>query len=211
MIEDNAQSPFATEGDQYAGTIGHIGVFSFNVHKHIQAGEGGVVVTNDQTLGDKIRAAINHGELGTTGQTGLNLRITEPIAAIADAQLSKAGVIIKGRIELAEELTDMFKAPWIIPPHAYDDCRHVYYIWAARVLKNNRDDLLTALWSCNFPIRKGYSPVLNRVFKDPHYCAIAEQMEDDELITFEVCAYDPTSHQRSRMREIVKYATDPLH
>ena len=36
LIEDNAQGPLATEGNQYAGTIGDIGIFSLNYHKHIQ-------------------------------------------------------------------------------------------------------------------------------------------------------------------------------
>ena len=47
MIEDNAQAPFARIDGRYTGTIGHIGVFSLNVHKHIQSGEGGVIVTDD--------------------------------------------------------------------------------------------------------------------------------------------------------------------
>ena len=39
LIEDNAQSPLAKEFDCYTGTIGHIGVFSLNYHKHVHTGE----------------------------------------------------------------------------------------------------------------------------------------------------------------------------
>lgn len=63
MIEDNAQAPFATVDGTYTGTIGHIGVFSLNVHKHLTCGEGGIVVTNDNDLALKIKDVINHGEL----------------------------------------------------------------------------------------------------------------------------------------------------
>src|SRR5512143_4053177 len=63
MIEDNAQSPFAMEGNRYAGTIGHIGVFSLNVHKHIQCGEGGTIVTDNDEIGIRLAEGINHGEL----------------------------------------------------------------------------------------------------------------------------------------------------
>jgi perosamine synthetase len=42
LIEDNAQGPLAEEYGRYAGTIGHIGVFSLNYHKHIHSGEGGL-------------------------------------------------------------------------------------------------------------------------------------------------------------------------
>lgn len=40
LIEDNAQGPLATENGRFCGTIGHIGVFSLNYHKHIHTGEG---------------------------------------------------------------------------------------------------------------------------------------------------------------------------
>jgi dTDP-4-amino-4,6-dideoxygalactose transaminase len=208
MIEDNAQSPFAKEGDQYAGTIGHIGVFSLNVHKHIQTGEGGVIVTNDDALGDRLRGAINHGELGNSGQAGLNLRITEPIASIASAQLDKAPAIMRGRIALALEVIDMFDLPWLIVPQRPDlGCTHSYYIAAFRVMDGKRQQILDRLWKRSFPMRKGYSPTLNRVFGGKS-CPVAERLEDEELMTFEVCAYDPSSWHLRQMREIAKWAVE---
>ncbi len=76
LIEDNAQAIFAKEYGVYAGTIGHIGVFSLNVHKHLQVGEGGICVTNSSDLAKKMREAMNHGEM-RGGILGLNLRMTE--------------------------------------------------------------------------------------------------------------------------------------
>src|SRR6185436_5398307 len=61
LIEDNAQSPFAMENGKYAGTIGHIGCWSLNIHKPIQCGEGGVCTTDDDELAARMRAFINHG------------------------------------------------------------------------------------------------------------------------------------------------------
>ena len=46
VIEDNAQSPGATWRGADLGTVGDIGIFSLNLHKAIQTGEGGVLVTN---------------------------------------------------------------------------------------------------------------------------------------------------------------------
>jgi dTDP-4-amino-4,6-dideoxygalactose transaminase len=63
MIEDNAQGPFASEDGRYAGTIGHVGVFSMNIHKHLQCGEGGMIVTDNDDLALRLEDAINHGEL----------------------------------------------------------------------------------------------------------------------------------------------------
>ena len=44
------------------GTIGDIGIFSLNYHKHIHTGEGGVLITNDEYLAEWIYLIRNHGE-----------------------------------------------------------------------------------------------------------------------------------------------------
>ena len=62
IIEDNAQSPGAVYKGKFAGTIGDIGVFSFNVHKIIQCGEGGVLVTNNKKYAFRAQLIRNHGE-----------------------------------------------------------------------------------------------------------------------------------------------------
>ena len=62
LIEDSAQCPLAEEEGVYAGTIGHIGIFSLNYHKHIHTGEGGICCTNDDELAFRIKAIRNHGE-----------------------------------------------------------------------------------------------------------------------------------------------------
>ncbi len=62
VIEDAAQAAGAKYKGKYAGTLGDIGVFSLNVHKHIQCGEGGVVVTDNDELAFRLRLAVNHGE-----------------------------------------------------------------------------------------------------------------------------------------------------
>lgn len=208
MIEDNAQSPFAKDRDLYAGTVGHIGVFSLNIHKHMQTGEGGVVVTNDSDLSLNIKDAINHGEL-RPGIMGLNLRMTEPIAALACAQLSKGTAIIKGRRELAQEMTDMVRDfPQIHPPKENTNCVHVYYIWAAKIWSWKRKDFVSRLNQFGLPMNEGYSPPLNRVFNLPESHPVAENFEDNELMTFDICSYSPTTSQRKIMREIFKIAGD---
>ena len=62
LIEDAAQCPLASENSFYAGTIGHIGVFSLNYHKHIHTGEGGICCTDDDELALRLRAIRNHGK-----------------------------------------------------------------------------------------------------------------------------------------------------
>src|SRR3954470_23813830 len=95
LVEDNAQGPLAMEDGRYAGTIGHLGVFSLNYHKHIHAGEGGMCVTNDARLAQRLRMIRNHGENvveawgvdDISNMIGFNLRLTEMSAAVGRAQL----------------------------------------------------------------------------------------------------------------------------
>lgn len=207
MIEDNAQAIFAKEKDRYTGTIGHMGVFSLNVHKHLQVGEGGVVVTNDMDYAWGLRDATNHGELRKGGKMGLNLRMTEPIAAMACAQLAKGPKIIESRRELALEMSDMVKdIPYVEAPK---DIEHpVYYKWAAKVWPWKRKRFVSLLNADGLPMDLGYSPLLTDVFGDSNEHPVARQLEEQELITFEICAYDPSKRQRKAMREIFKRAGD---
>lgn len=137
LIEDNAQAIFAKESIAYAGTVGHIGVFSLNVHKMLQTGEGGVCVTNSPELSRKLREAMNHGEV-RGGIIGLNLRMTEITAAMAREQLKKAPEIMKGRIEIAKHISQyvkFFKLP-IRAPIVRDNCVSSYYCWAGLLTKD---------------------------------------------------------------------------
>lgn len=214
LIEDNAQSPFAIENGRYAGTIGDIGVFSLNVHKHLQCGEGGICVTNNQALADRLRLFRNHAELADIPLAGLNLRMTETTAAIALAQLSKRHEIIKGRIALAEELTDMARGiPFVRPPTKRESCTHVYYLWALEV-DRDRDWFIRALRSEGVPIKAGYvDPLYNlpafERFKGPGSYPVTEAV-NNRIALFEVCAWDPSNKQMKHLREAFKKVGDAL-
>lgn len=213
LIEDNAQAPMAMESGRYAGTVGHIGVFSLNVHKHIQCGEGGVIVTNEADLAARCESAINHGELSFNHRiTGLNLRMTEPIAAIACAQLLRAGSIIEGRRQIGLELCDMVKdAHWLLEPHIdQPGCRHVYYLWTAYVVHERRATFVKHLQSYGVPIRAGYAPLLHVLFKTRDQCPVANRV-DQGIIVFEVCAYEMPRGRLDVLREIFKRVTGELH
>ena len=141
LIEDNAQAPLATENGRYAGTIGHIGVFSLNRHKHIQTGEGGVCTTDDDALALRLRLIRNHGENLTehygiddlANLVGFNYRLNELSAAVGLSQLEKSEAIIAEREAYARRLSDGVSGlPGLTPPAVRAGCRHVYYVWPAR-------------------------------------------------------------------------------
>ena len=141
LIEDNAQAPLARQGGKLAGTIGHIGIFSLNRHKHIQTGEGGICVTADPDLALRLRMIRNHGEVAVsdfgiddiTNLVGFNLRITEMAAAVGVVQLRKLPAIIQKTVGYAERLADGLKGlDGFTPPHVPAGREHVYYSWAGR-------------------------------------------------------------------------------
>lgn len=210
MIEDNAQGIGAMEMDRFAGTIGHIGVFSLNVHKHLQTGEGGVVVTDDAGLAEGVRDAINHGELRKGGRIGLNLRMTEQTASLAVAQLSRMTDIIESRRQLAHDMNAMVINLWpfLASPEEGIGCKSVYYQWAARVWPNKRKVFVERLNAMGLPMRVGYSPLLTDIFMSQDRTPTARAFEDESLITFEICAYNPTRKQRILMKDIFEQAAE---
>ena len=169
VIEDNAQSAGAKWRGRYTGTIGDVGVFSFNVHKQIQAGEGGVLVTNDKKLALRAQLARNHGESvvrdmpGYAGGPvfGSNYRMTEITAAIAEVQLGKLDFLNRKRIALADRLTKKLRGiPGLALPHIPKGNTHVYYSYMLKVdeqeLGISRAALVKALQKRGFPIGAGY-------------------------------------------------------
>ncbi|MDD5299052.1 MAG: DegT/DnrJ/EryC1/StrS family aminotransferase [Gallionella sp.] len=169
LIEDAAQSPLASENGRMTGTIGHIGVFSLNYHKHIHTGEGGMCCTDDDALSLRMRMIRNHGENvieplhveDITNLVGFNFRMTELSAAIGREQLRKADTLVSGRQAIAERLTAATQGlPGLTPPMVRQDCRHVYYVWCARhdaaVAGVSRATVVRALVAEGVPLSEGY-------------------------------------------------------
>ena len=101
LIEDCAQALGGTFNGKYVGTFGKIGTFSLNVYKTITAGDGGMVVTDDEELYKRAFSIHDQGHLplrqgveqGKRTVLGLNFRMNELTAAVAEAQLKKLDYI----------------------------------------------------------------------------------------------------------------------
>ncbi len=141
LIEDNAQAPLGTEDGRYAGTIGNIGVFSLNYHKHFHTGEGGVCTTDDEKLAMRLRLIRNHGESCVAGAgvtdlvnlVGFNMRMTEMCAAIGLEQLKKADVLVGEREHICLRLNEgLAGLSGISLPVQRSGTRPVYYMYQMR-------------------------------------------------------------------------------
>ena len=169
VIEDCAQAPGALYRGRYAGTIADIGVFSLNYHKHIHTGEGGVCVTNDATMAERLQLIRNHAEAvaGDKGvenlanMIGFNFRMTEIEAAIGLEQLKKLKTLTSRRIAAADRLTaGLGGLKGLRTPIVKKDCTHVYYVYPLLYSPEEtgvkRDQIFKALFAEGVPIGDRY-------------------------------------------------------
>jgi dTDP-4-amino-4,6-dideoxygalactose transaminase len=179
LIEDNAQAPDANYHGRKTGTIGDIGVFSFNRHKAMQSGEGGVLVTDDENLALKAALMRNHGEVvvadmgieDIVNTVGLNYRMGEMEAAIAQVQFSRMQELNGDRMKLAAQLSrSLAQVPGITPPKIDDDCSHVFYIYGMKYDAEEtgipRDVFIEAVNAEGFALRGGY---VRPIYLEPLY------------------------------------------
>lgn len=169
LIEDNAQAVCAKEHDRWAGTIGHLGIFSFNVHKHLNIGEGGMVVTNDPNLAQRLQLIRNHGEnivewlevADLTNLMGYNFRLSEVHAAIGLQQVSRLGYLTERAANIGASLSQGLKdLPGLQVPVVRHGCTHQYFMWSccldAAQLGMSRKLFCQALQAEGVPISAGY-------------------------------------------------------
>lgn len=164
VIEDCAQSPGALYKSRFSGTIAHIGVYSLNYHKHIHTGEGGICVTNDPELADRMQLIRNHAEAvvekkGTkniANMIGFNFRMTEIEAAIGLEQLKKLNGLVRQKQKVAELMNLGLKnLPGLKTPVVKDNCTHAYYMYPMVLDQNKikipREKIISALTAEGVP------------------------------------------------------------
>ena len=158
LITDTAQAPGSLYKGSFTGTQSDVGGYSLNYHKHIHTGEGGVLVTNDDSIAEKLELIRNHAEAvvkgkGVTDLTnmiGYNFRLGEIECAIGIEQLKKVEKFVKRRQKIAIKLNNGLKdLKGLKTPTVKDGCTHAYYIYGMILDLNqigiNRDKLVDAL------------------------------------------------------------------
>ncbi|GAA0581471.1 DegT/DnrJ/EryC1/StrS family aminotransferase [Kribbella sandramycini] len=133
LIEDCAQAYLAPVGDRYAGRVGDIGCFSLQQTKHISAGDGGLVITDDPALARRMRLFADKGWPRDTNERtylflALNYRMTELVGAVTRAQLTRlAGVVADRRTGAARLTAGLGELPGVRTP--LDGGDHVYWMY----------------------------------------------------------------------------------
>ncbi len=169
VIEDCAQAHNAKYKGRSVGTIGDIGVFSLNVNKTIQTGEGGICVTASKELGYRLALIRNHGEAvvdaagydDITNIAGFNYRLTEVQAAMAKEQLKKLDKLTRIRLGLVERLNKGIRdIKFLELPSGREGCLSTYYVYPLRFIEASagisRDDFVKALNAEGVKFYQGY-------------------------------------------------------
>ncbi|MFN5372684.1 MAG: UDP-4-amino-4,6-dideoxy-N-acetyl-beta-L-altrosamine transaminase, partial [Bacteroidia bacterium] len=153
------------------GNYADLAIFSFHPVKHIAAGEGGMITTNDEALYKHLLRLRTHGITRETDlllenhgawyyemqELGYNYRITDFQAALALSQLNRADAGLKRRQEIANRYTEAFTKAGIAVPFVQDGAQHAWHLYVIRI--DNRKALYDQLRTKNIFCQVHYIPV----------------------------------------------------
>ena len=139
VIEDAAHAHGGVYKQKKLGSIGHAGCFSFQSSKNLTAGEGGMVVTDDEKLFDMINSLRNVGRV-KGGQwyehhyAGCNYRITQFQAALLSQQLTRLDAQTKLRNDNGQYLSELLSSIKGIRPltRGHGETMHTYHLYILR-------------------------------------------------------------------------------
>lgn len=148
VIEDAAHAHGGEYKGKKLGTIGHAGCFSFQSSKNLNAGEGGIVITDDEKLFDKINSLRNVGRV-KDGQwyehhfLGCNYRITQFQAALLSSQLKRLDEQTKARDENGKYLSELLSGIDGITPltRGHGETIHTYHLFIFRYDKSKFNNM----------------------------------------------------------------------
>jgi perosamine synthetase len=166
VIEDCAESHGATCRGRMTGSFGDMACFSFYANKVITTGEGGMVVTNDKALAERLRLLRNlafttprfrHEELG------YNFRMTGYQAAMGLAQLRRIDHIVTEKRRVAHAYNHLLAGiPGLILPVEREWAHNVYWMYAVVVSPEfgmSRDELMARLKDKGVDTRTFFCPM----------------------------------------------------
>ena len=140
VFEDACQSHGSELNGKKVGSLGDASAFSFYPTKNVAAGEGGMVLTNNEEIAEKIKVLRNHGQTKSYSCEFLsfNFRMTDIGAAIGLSQLHKLDNHLQRRREIAKKLNQEL-SEYIEIPYVIEGANPVYHPYST---KSDKRDLL---------------------------------------------------------------------
>ncbi len=205
LVADACHSIGASYRGRPVGSLAELSCFSFHPVKHITTGEGGMVVTDDESHAERIRRFRNHGlnldhQQRNENQTyrydmvtlGYNYRLSDIHCALGVSQLRK----LKGWIEKRQEIAGWYgealaKLTGIEPLTTHAGASHAYHIFVVRIDSEttgvHRDEVYDALRQRSIGSNVHYIPThLHPYYQEklgtgPGDCPVAEAAYDEIL------------------------------
>jgi dTDP-4-amino-4,6-dideoxygalactose transaminase len=211
VVEDACQAWGAEWRGRRVGALGDLGTFSFQASKNITAGEGGIVLTNDDQLENRVWSLHNVGRRKDGlwyehVRMGWNYRLTEWQGALLLAQLERADQLAERRHRNATYLSMALEDVPGICPIQVDPrvSRHAWHLFILRYDRQAfggmpREKFLQALQAEGIPCAPGYVPLNEslalldglerlRAYVDdvlpPRACPVAERLCTQEAVWF---------------------------
>ena len=167
IVEDAAEAHGSEYKKRKVGSFGDIACFSFFGNKVITTGEGGICVTNNEELSEKMRILRDHGEDPNKkywyNVVGFNYRMTNLQAAIGVAQLKKLDRFIKTKRRIAmfyNELLEDVKGVSLPPEERW--AKNIYWMYSILVQDNYglaRSELIKKYSEENIETRPFFNPI----------------------------------------------------
>lgn len=142
VIEDSACGFDGWIGDKHSGTFGDCGCFSFHPRKSICTGEGGMLITDNEDIANKVSQLKDHGASKSDLQRhkekggsllpdftmrGYNYRMTDMQGALGVCQMDRKEYIMNGRREVASKYDEVLKdISQLVSPYIPENYKHGY-------------------------------------------------------------------------------------
>ncbi|BDQ33000.1 UDP-4-amino-4,6-dideoxy-N-acetyl-beta-L-altrosamine transaminase [Pseudodesulfovibrio portus] len=169
-VADGCHALGASLDGTKVGTLADMTVYSFHPVKHVATGEGGMILTDDEALDERLRNFRNHG-ITTDARTreesgawfyemhdlGYNYRMTDIQAALGSSQMKKLDGFLKRRRSIAARYDREFAGTNVRPLGIRPDADHAYHLYVVRI--PNRDAAYARLREDGIFAQVHYIPV----------------------------------------------------
>lgn len=208
VIEDCAHAIYATYNGRYAGTLGDVGVYSFQQSKQMALGDGGMTVMKKPEHRQIMEEMITFGTVPK--RLGWNYRLNELVAAVGRVQLTRAAEYVRMcQRSAAAYNAAVADCEWLVPQASRPGRENAYHIWAA-VFEGDKygitpEQFTEKLAEHGVPVRLGYigrpayaHECIAQYLDDEPYCEVAEYLMPRLLLLS--TGGDPSAHEQTAER-----------
>ena len=170
IIEDACEAIGAEYENRRVGAIGNAGVFAFYPNKQITTGEGGMIVTNDDSIAKQARILRNQGRDAESDwfehvELGYNYRLSDINCAVGIEQLKRLEFILQQRETAARKYNARLgdNPHLVLPPVDFPDGRVSWFVYVVRLNENftraRRDSMVREMNAAGIGCGRYFAPI----------------------------------------------------